>query len=123
MHKIDQEYFFDKGEVGDCVRAVTASILDMDRKDVPHFVKDNPGHQWYEHWETFMKNNGIFPHMLTGPWEKTPVPIGYYLASGPVSRGCKHIVIMENGKLYHDPHPSREGLQEIEAIWMLLPAR
>jgi hypothetical protein len=36
-----------------------------------------------------------------------------YMASGKSSRGIDHIVIYMNGKLYHDPHPSGEGLVEI----------
>ena len=59
--------------------------------------------------------------MICGPWKNNipPVPLRYYLASGPSERNCKHIVIMYNGKLIHDPHPSRKGLLEIEAIWIL----
>ena len=121
MKPVDQEFFFDKGEVGDCVRAVTASILELDPKDVPHFVKLKPGSDWYDDWEQFMISHGTTPVLVTGPWEndKPPVPLRYYLASGPADRGCKHIVIMENGKLAHDPHPSRAGLLNIEAVWIL----
>jgi hypothetical protein len=121
MIPVDQEYFYDKGEIGDCVRAVTASILELDRNEVPHFVKLKPGSDWYEDWQAFMINRGVTPIMNSGPWkDKTPpIPLRYYLASGTASRGCKHIVIMSNGKLAHDPHPSREGLTEIEAIWIL----
>jgi hypothetical protein len=36
-----------------------------------------------------------------------------YLAQGKSSRGVDHIVIYMNGKLYHDPHPSDEGLIEL----------
>jgi hypothetical protein len=36
-----------------------------------------------------------------------------YLASGKSSRGVDHIVIYQNGKLLHDPHPSGEGLKEV----------
>jgi len=119
MKPVDQEFFYDKGEVGDCVRAVTASILELDRKEVPHFVFNEPGSDWYETWEKFMRDHGVNPIMLHGPWEHAPKLTGYYLASGPAARGCKHIVIMWNGELAHDPHPTRAGLLEIEAVWML----
>jgi hypothetical protein len=36
-----------------------------------------------------------------------------YMASGKSSRGVDHIVIYMNGSLYHDPHPSNEGLAEL----------
>lgn len=119
MKPVDQEFFYDKGEVGDCIRAITASILELEAKDVPHFVKDQPGSDWYDTWEEFMIKHGITPIMITPPWEKVPKPVGYYLASGPAERGCKHIVIMCGGKVVHDPHPSRKGLTDIEAIWIL----
>lgn len=121
MKPVDQEFFYDKGEVGDCVRAITASILELDAKNVPHFVKLKPGHEWYDDWEKFMQDHGVNPILIPGPWENgiIPKPLRYYLASGPADRGCKHIVIMHDGKLAHDPHPSRSGLLEIEAIWIL----
>lgn len=120
MKPIDQEYFFDKGEIGDCVRAVTASILELDPKDVPHFVQLKPGFEWYDDWEQFMINHGINPKMIIiGPFDKIPKLSGYYLASGPAARNCKHLVIMKDGVLAHDPHPSRAGLINIEAVWLL----
>lgn len=38
----------------------------------------------------------------------------YYFASGKSARGVSHICIFKNGKLIHDPHPTKEGLQTIE---------
>jgi len=119
MIPVDQEFFYDKGEIGDCVRAVTASILELDRENVPHFVKNQPGSDWYETWEKFMIDHGVKPIMIVGPFDSVPKPLGYYLASGPAIRNCKHIVIMWDGKVVHDPHPSRAGLLNIEAIWLL----
>lgn len=119
MKPVDQTMFYDKGEVGDCVRAVTASILELDIIDVPHFVQDQPGADWYDTWEQFMIDHGTKPIMITPPWNQVPKPLGYYLASGPSNRNCKHIVIMRDGNLAHDPHPSRNGLLDVEAIWIL----
>lgn len=36
-----------------------------------------------------------------------------YLVSGRSSRGVDHVCIYMNGKLYHDPHPSGEGVVDI----------
>lgn len=119
MIPVDQQFFYDSGEIGDCVRAVTASILELNIEDVPHFVKEQPGSEWYNTWESFMISHGTTPIMITPPWNSIPKPLGYYLASGPAVRGCKHIVIMLNGEIVHDPHPSRKGLSDIEAIWIL----
>jgi hypothetical protein len=118
MLPVDQEFFYDKGEIGDCVRAVTASILELSPTDVPHFVKNQPEDEWYDTWEQFMVAHGVKPIMIISG-DIPPRPRGYYLASGPADRGCKHIVIMNDGKLVHDPHPSRAGLTKIEVVWML----
>lgn len=34
----------------------------------------------------------------------------FYCVTGKTIRGTTHICIYRNGKLYHDPHPSGEGL-------------
>jgi len=40
------------------------------------------------------------------------VPTGYAIAGGPSPRGIEdgHAVVVRNGELVHDPHPSRSGL-------------
>lgn len=38
----------------------------------------------------------------------------FYMASGITSRDTKHVVIYQNGKLFHDTHPSNEGLVQID---------
>lgn len=119
MRPVDQEFLADNGDVGDCVRAATASVLDLDREEVPHFLREKPGSDWYEDWELFMIEHGVRPIMIHVPWNSPPKPTGYYLASGPSPRGFKHMVVMWDGKLAHDPHPSRAGLVEIEAVWIL----
>lgn len=122
MKPVLQEYLTSEGHVGDCVRAATASVLELSREDVPHFVRDNPGSDgagWYDDWERFMVSRGVQPVIMLGPWDKPPRPSGYYLASGPSPRGKKHMVVMWDGKLAHDPHPSQDGILEIQAIWML----
>lgn len=45
-------------------------------------------------------------------WLKENVDVPYF-ASGKSTRGVDHIVIYMNGKLLHDPHPSRDGLVEL----------
>jgi len=36
-----------------------------------------------------------------------------YTASGPSARGVSHIVVYQDGKMIHDPHPSNEGLVKV----------
>lgn len=42
------------------------------------------------------------------------VPRGFAIGSGPAPRGHHHSVIVRDGVLWHDPHPSRAGLAVIE---------
>jgi len=48
-------------------------------------------------------------------------PEGYYLATGLSSRGVMHMVVMKNGILAHDPHPSQEGLKKTKRVYLFLP--
>lgn len=59
----------------------------------------------YPHTET------VLPQYDIDLWVEQH-PDTLYTASGNSSRGCSHIVIYKDGKLYHDPHPSDEGLVE-----------
>lgn len=119
MKPVDQEFYNNKDIIGDCVRAVTASILELELKDVPHFCKEYHNN-WYYKWVNFMYEHGIILKIKIGPWKNNiPIPKEYYLASGTVKRGGKHMIIMKGGKLVHDPHPSRAGLIHIENIWRL----
>lgn len=38
----------------------------------------------------------------------------YYLISGQSPRGLSHITIWQNGKMIHDPHPTKEGLVKLQ---------
>ena len=38
----------------------------------------------------------------------------YYMVSGLSVRGVYHVCIYKNGNMIHDPHPTREGLIELE---------
>ncbi len=54
---------------------------------------------------------GVLPEYDIELWLQNN-PDKLYTASGDSSRGCTHIVVYKNGKLFHDPHPSDEGLVE-----------
>lgn len=115
MKPVDQQCLIENGEIGDCVRACTASILELESEQVPHFVEDEPGASWYFTWENFMRNHGYNPIM----YDNYPRFIGYSIASGTTERGTKHMVVLFNGNLAHDPHPSKKGLKETDTVWLL----
>jgi hypothetical protein len=60
-----------------------------------------PDHDDRRHWQYKNKHN-------------------YYLVSGKSPRGFNHICIFKEGKLVHDPHPSKEGLTTISNFQTLI---
>jgi hypothetical protein len=49
------------------------------------------------------------------------VPRGFAIGSGTSPRGLFHAVIVRDGALWHDPHPSREGLVALESCEVVIP--
>lgn len=123
---------------GNCYAAAIASIMELPITEVPNVEVffDNENDHWIEvmhmflnikGWELFTNNDfkvfhdgrygveeGIRMKMLQYCVDK------YYLVSGPSPRGVKHICIYRNGKLVHDPHPSKDGLLEEEIFQELI---
>lgn len=100
---------------GNCTEAAVASLL-----GVPVPEKFGKSGDVMEFWDDFyacfarygftvIRENGNYCHD------------GLYLASGPSSRGCSHMVVMRGRELVHDPHPSNEGIQSIEHVWIAVP--
>lgn len=117
----DMEFLRENGDVGDCVRASTASILGVDRQIVPHFVRDNAG-DWKWPWRDFVKERG-YEVVEVDPRLR---PECLYLACGPTERSvgdgtASHMVVMNGRALAHDPHPSRKGLTGIDRVYLLVP--
>jgi len=100
---------------GDCVPACIASVLEIPIEDVPNvclLYEDS----WGQHLNDFLRRYGIYMISLpVASCEEMAVPLlGYHLMGGPSIRGVKHCVVGKNGRMIHDPHPSRAGLLEIE---------
>lgn len=101
---------------GNCVQAAVASILNVPLDQVPSFL----GLKAFDFWESLEE------FLLSRGYELRLIPLampvkGLYLASGITERGTHHMVVMEDGVLKHDPHPSRQGLRSIQHRWMLVP--
>ena len=128
---------------GNCYAAAIASILELPLTEVPnvevffHLPIDST--YWSEVMLTFLESkgyelcvddrfrvfhdgnfgvdNGMRAHWLLECENK------YYLVSGRSKRGFSHMVIYKNGKLAHDPHPSRDGVETIDYIQTLMKAK
>ena len=109
-------------EHGNCFTACVASLLEVPIESVPDF--SSMGHRWFPTFYRFLDSHGyeffgsgtIKSHGIKSLEEFKGVD-GYVIVGGKsprtyVKRG--HAVIYKNGKLVHDPHPSGEGLLEVE---------
>lgn len=110
------------GIYGDCDRTVIACLLDFDHPtDVPHFFEriSEESEQWevdeaYERKKEWLRKRGktIVQFSFTTDDLKTVVEAISFQNSGipfaligRASRGVGHVVLCENGRIIHDPHP------------------
>jgi len=113
----------ENGTYGDCFRAVIASILELDRDQVPHFfdggVSAETGYQRIDEWLsraglTYLETaypaddfiNAIDFVKVTG----TSYPGFLLIVGGSVSEGVNHVVIVKDGETVHDPAVNGSGL-------------
>ena len=112
-----KEHDPDNAEIGDCLRACIASLLELSIDDVPHFARDS-----YPDWEKTNKqlnkwlaerelvmidlpirwpDDHSIESMLS--WVASCNPDVYYKLSGKSQRGFSHCVICYNDEVVHDP--------------------
>lgn len=128
---------------GNCYAACIASILELPITEVPNVevlfhVNDT---FWAEVMHTYLNSIGwelssdimlqrFHPqsgYSFEGTDENGKIPEYYqykdmyYLVSGMSPRGVQHMCIYQNGKLVHDPHPSRDGILTEEYFESLTP--
>ena len=113
MKKIDQTVFTVPG--GNCFSACVAMLLGLELADVPYFMGDfDDGDLWWDRFREWLRPRGFWPLNLRCPpggW----TPEGAYVLSGGSPRGdFDHSVVAVAGSIFHDPHPSRDGLVRSE---------
>jgi hypothetical protein len=140
MIPIDQQKFSshtDSTKKGDCLSACIASIFEIPLETVPLWSA-MPVQDWGENFRDFIESSGYewvgekfysqaarAQYTESEFWDKvkaiSPGVDGYYVISGTSPRGFQagHAVIYKDGKLAHDPHPSREGVGYIWAVYLI----
>ena len=108
-----------KGEMvvrGNCWAACIASLLELPIEEVPN-VEVFFDHEtfWYDAMVTFLDLKGYSFKDSSNVFAMGLEIENYehdkfYLVAGKSVRGVAHSVIYQNGKMVHDPHPTREGL-------------
>lgn len=101
---------------GNCVQAATATMLGLDLHKVPNFIEyDN----WFPVWRNWLAKQGYAVVGYKGHFHFE----GYSFAIGTTYRkeDVLHMVILHNGELFHDPHPTLAGIVEIVETLILVP--
>ena len=101
------------GVPGDCVRAAVASLLNLDPAQVPHFTCQDDTRVWPLALAAFAGQHGWQIHRRA--WNGNTLP-DFGLAIGPSPRGISHAVVVRDGQIAWDPHPSREGLLDVQQV-------
>lgn len=94
--------------------AALASLLAMPLEDVPEF-EEMARDKWQIALWNWLNARG-YSLFVCYPED---APQGYVIANGMSPRGLSHSVIYKNGKLVHDPHPSRAGIESVREYWQI----
>lgn len=115
---IDQTKF-GKDE-GNCFDACLASIFEIPIEecsigeiDYDTGNRKSDGKHWYLIFEQWCLKRGFIPVTLNPDFLGNQGPKGYSIISGKANRGLYHSTVGYDGKIVHDPHPSRDGLINI----------
>jgi hypothetical protein len=106
---------------GNCLMACVASLtgVPLDALDDLYTAEQRtPDRHW---WAVF--TDALNAHGWHAAYVRQDgiVPAGYAIGSGVSPRDLRHAVVVKDGKLAHDPHPSGEGVREVEAYYVLMP--
>lgn len=70
-------------------------------------------------------HNAVNAYLRSRGWRLLHVganaPRGFAIGSGDSPRDVSHAVIVRDGELWHDPHPSRAGVRSFEMFELLVP--
>lgn len=115
---------------GNCLRACLASILEIDIDSIPFF--EDMDREWHTPFFDFLDDNNLefegTGYFGVGRPDKMKEFMEYEGIDGYVIVGGKsprtwvkggHAVVYKDGKLIHDPHPSRDGILEMEDYFMI----
>lgn len=103
----------ENGTYGDCLRAVVASMLELNTEDVPHFFQDNcDGETGHERLRVFLQMDDLVPFMvyfdgsdsLENVLEsQSTINPNVHFALFCQSETADHVVVCCDGKVVHNP--------------------
>lgn len=112
---------------GNCVAACVASILGVPLAQVPHFIEFgiaygdsddvaevSHGNNWWAMMLGYLAGHGLWVVELDSVTDADPDE--FVLVAGMSPRGVVHQVVYREGRLWHDPHPSRAGVLDVREV-------
>ena len=111
----DQLIMSGDDQVGDCARAVTASIIGKKTHAVPHFGLLGQVHA-FETMVAWLQYKGWDVGCNLDDFDQSPEPLCMLKGFSP--RRIYHAVVGDTAtlKMVHDPHPSRAGLLSVTNV-------
>lgn len=102
---------------GNCLAACLASIFEVGITDIPEF-EEMPASDWFQELVDWLRSKGRKFHEIQAQ-EQTPK--GIYIGVGQSPRNPKntHAVVVKDGVMIHDPHPSGAGVKQMFSWWIL----
>ncbi len=113
----------EKGIKGNCLQACIASLFELPLESVPHFVMESE-EEWALKFIDFIYEQGYIyegfaPIEKLNDVEMNRGVDGYLIVTGISFRGFSHATIYKDGKLVHDPYPTKLGLKEEQGFHMI----
>jgi len=112
---------------GNCLPACVATALDIPLEKVPHFIEfgiqiNGEGDRiaWWSIFLGFMAGHGLWPVHLETPEQAETGEVVFVMGMSP--RGVCHQVLYRDGQLWHDPHPSKDGVTDVREVIVWRPA-
>lgn len=121
MRHHKQKYLHEpeKGIYGSCWQTVIACLLDCELDEaLPVQLLFDESDYWYFHLEMWLKGVGYkITRIEKHPDDKKL----FYMVAGTSPRNpeISHVVIYQNGKMVHDPHPDGTGILDEKYIEIL----
>lgn len=122
MYKQKQQFSHTETTKGDCFRAVVANLLELDIETVPHFVQEAVGpRDFLKKVNSFLKQYNLAYQLLSSTeLEHTGIEGLYHMAHGTTIRDIRHSVCCKDMEMLFDPHPSNDGLVDIDSIGVFI---
>lgn len=117
FYPVDQTKF--GADEGNCLMACVASLFRARIEDLPELTNDHNDGSWYDILRGAVHR---WQYTVAHVPNDTPVlPRGTHLAMGVSDRNLPHVVVMRDGEVLHDPHPSRSGLSRVTSWLIFVP--